>query len=213
MSQLFFYKDNGEKQNIDFVTSDQHFGHLNIIPFANRNEDNLQEMHQHMIEQWNSVVRPEHTVLHLGDAALGLHEESLKNYELCNGSKFLIPGNHDPISILKSPNYREKKRHLYEAQFSILHEKPLRMELVMNSKEVVTIYASHYPHDDGSEYQRKYRKLELLPPMNHHLVHGHTHSSEVLTVNENNIISYHAGVDAHNYVPVSVEQLAKVFAP
>lgn len=210
MEQLFFYTDKGDKQFIDFVTSDHHFGHENIIRHANRELIDLEAMHRYMISQWNSVVEPHHTVLHLGDAALGNHEESVKNYGLCNGTKFLIPGNHDPISMLKSVNYRNAKRDFFESQFTVLDEHPLEMNLVMANGNSLTLYASHYPHDDGTDYQRKYRKLDLFTPNESHLIHGHTHSSEKLSVTDG-VMSYHAGVDAHDYVPVSVKKIAEAF--
>lgn len=211
MNQLFFYTENGDKQFIDFVTSDHHFGHENIIRLSNRYSVDLESMHQHMINQWNSVVEPHHVVLHLGDSALGNHEESVKNYGLCNGTKFLIPGNHDPISSLKSVNYRNAKRGFFESQFTILDDAPLEMNLVLDNGESILIYASHYPHDDNTDYQKKYRKLNLFTPNEYHLIHGHTHSPEKTSVTDG-VMSYHVGVDAHDYIPVSVETLGEAFA-
>lgn len=211
MNKLYLYKDNGEKQNIDFVTSDHHFGHENIIRYAQRTADNLEEMHKYMISQWNSVVEPHHTVLHLGDTSLGLHEETVKNYAECNGKKFLIPGNHDPISILKSKKLRENKRVFFEEQFTILGEEPRKMELVFDDGQPIILFASHYPHDDGTDYQKKYRKLNLFVPDNQHLIHGHTHSHEAYRISPDGILAYHVGVDSHDYVPVSVDKLAEVF--
>jgi len=39
-----------------FFTSDLHFYHYNIIQFCNRPFKNLHQMHDTLIENWNSVV-------------------------------------------------------------------------------------------------------------------------------------------------------------
>jgi calcineurin-like phosphoesterase family protein len=50
-----------------YFTSDNHFGHKNIINYCNRPFNNIEHMHQEMIDRWNSVVNPEDIVFHLGD--------------------------------------------------------------------------------------------------------------------------------------------------
>lgn len=82
-----------------FVISDTHFGHANILSFVNeagvplRDFRNVEEMDEHMIQQWNSVVRPQDKVYHLGDVAM--HKEHVQTVARCNGHKRLIRGNHD----------------------------------------------------------------------------------------------------------------------
>jgi calcineurin-like phosphoesterase family protein len=77
-----------------FVISDTHFGHANIIKFEPkfRKFMNLQEMDNYMIKQWNSIVKPEDTVYHIGDVAIG---SPVKYIKQLNGRKILIKGNHD----------------------------------------------------------------------------------------------------------------------
>ena len=57
----------------------------------------VEEMDEHMIEQWNSVVRPGDKVYHLGDVFI---EDGHKALKRLNGHKRLILGNHDNV---KSP--------------------------------------------------------------------------------------------------------------
>lgn len=78
-----------------YVISDTHFGHANIIykftpprPF-----NTITEHDQALIDNWNSVVRPQDHVYHLGDVCM-------KKYHLgivkkLNGHKRLVRGNHD----------------------------------------------------------------------------------------------------------------------
>lgn len=83
--------------------SDTHFFHDNIIRYCGRPFANSDIMNECLVENWNSVVKPQDKVYHLGDVALGYggdeRELSLLLAQL-NGHKRLIVGNHDS---LKSP--------------------------------------------------------------------------------------------------------------
>jgi calcineurin-like phosphoesterase family protein len=64
-----------------FLISDTHFGHKNILKFADRPFESLEHMHAIMIQRWNEVVPPDATVLHLGDFAMGLiNAENVARY-------------------------------------------------------------------------------------------------------------------------------------
>ena len=77
-----------------WIISDTHFFHENIGRYCSRPE-NWQEL---IIKNWNDLVSPDETVLHLGDFALG----NKNNFDLLSGMLrgrlFLIQGNHDRIS-------------------------------------------------------------------------------------------------------------------
>jgi calcineurin-like phosphoesterase family protein len=89
--------------NIDldtWIISDTHFGHNNIIRFCNRPvyHDEL------MVVNWFQTVRPEDTVLHLGDVGFGTDAARFLGGRLewnpdrareLPGKKYLIKGNHD----------------------------------------------------------------------------------------------------------------------
>jgi calcineurin-like phosphoesterase family protein len=79
-----------------FLISDTHFGHNNIISYCGRPFKNTEEMDYHMIDRWNSVVKPQDKVYHLGDVYMGLKRERLEwVLGSLNGHKRLILGNHD----------------------------------------------------------------------------------------------------------------------
>lgn len=76
-----------------WFTSDQHFGHSNIIRYCNRPFDNVEEMNLAIINNHNSLVKTGDIVFHLGDFTFGTHLQYLKRL---NGSAhYLILGNHD----------------------------------------------------------------------------------------------------------------------
>jgi len=53
----------------------------------------VNEMDEALINGWNSVVRPQDTIYHLGDVCL--NRSALPTLDRLNGKKILIPGNHD----------------------------------------------------------------------------------------------------------------------
>lgn len=83
--------------------SDTHFFHANILKFTNsegkriRPFDSLEEMHEYMIEKWNSVVKDNDYVYHLGDVTFQYHGAFNNLMSRLKGDKRLIVGNHDKI--------------------------------------------------------------------------------------------------------------------
>lgn len=79
----------------DFFTSDQHYYHKNIIKYAKRPFDNVDEMNEHLIQQHNSVVGQNDRSWSLGDFGFASIEKLQNILRRLNGQKFLILGNHD----------------------------------------------------------------------------------------------------------------------
>jgi len=87
-----------------YVTSDSHFGHKNIIQYCHRPFKTVNEMNEHMISMWNSVVSENDVVLHLGDFALTSRQHLRSIRDQLKGDIILIPGNHDHPSRLQNFN-------------------------------------------------------------------------------------------------------------
>lgn len=193
---------------IDYVTSDTHVGHKNIAKYTGRpydNEENTQAMDADLVRIWNEIIAPDANVLHLGDAALGQIVESVKWYGLMNGTKFLVPGNHDYVSSVSTASRRERYAPVYEEYFNVLDE--MVMLVARRGSEERYVRACHYPTiedpREGGKYQSK------RPPVGDGipLVHGHTHYSEVF--NPAAPLEFHAGVDAHDLKPVAASVIAE----
>ena len=92
----------GEKVHKNFVISDTHFGHSNILTFEHngnkvREFDSVDHMDETMIENWNRVVRPVDRVYHLGDIVM--NRRCMPILDRLNGKKVLIKGNHDIFKL------------------------------------------------------------------------------------------------------------------
>ncbi len=75
-------------------TSDNHFGHANIIKHCDRPFKDAHHMNVEMTDRWNAVVRPDQTVFHIGDFAF--RGRDAQHYlDMLNGKVILIRGNHD----------------------------------------------------------------------------------------------------------------------
>lgn len=80
----------------EYVTSDLHFNHHNIIGYCSRPFTNVDDMHEALIAGWNSVVRDNDIVYLLGDFILGLRPANpARVFGQLRGRKVLIVGNHD----------------------------------------------------------------------------------------------------------------------
>lgn len=81
-------------------TSDQHYGHENIIKYCERPFPSKEEMDRTLLYNHNSKVRPNDEVFILGDFSMK-NEDSLNYFRTLlkklNGTKHLILGNHDKL--------------------------------------------------------------------------------------------------------------------
>ncbi len=75
--------------------SDTHFSHHNIIRYAGRPFQSVEEMNNRLIENWNSLIDPADTVFFLGDFGLGATDSLSSLCSRLHGNKICIRGNHD----------------------------------------------------------------------------------------------------------------------
>ena len=129
-----------------FVISDSHFNHKNIIKYCNRPFDNIYQMNEEIIKNWNKKVSKNDIVFHLGDFGLGSQIELKNICEKLNGRKILILGNHD----------RGKTKNYYEE---------IGFEKVYHSDYVVgKLVLSHYPRDIDDDKINIYGHIHNAEP-------------------------------------------------
>ncbi len=88
-----------------FFIGDTHFGHKNILQFeaVARPFTSIEEHDEELVKRWNSKVKPNDRVWHLGDVAWG--SKNLATVSRLNGQKRLVLGNHDTYPTLKYLEY------------------------------------------------------------------------------------------------------------
>lgn len=82
-------KFKGDQLNHLWFTSDTHFGSEKTITKAARPFKNTKEMEKLIVKNWNSIVKPDDIVYHLGDFG------DLSVLPKLNGKIRLIMGNHE----------------------------------------------------------------------------------------------------------------------
>lgn len=81
-----------------YFISDTHFSHANIIKYCDRPYKDTTQMDIDIIHKWNSVVKPNDIVWHLGDFAFFSKKDYERIYKIIqklNGNINLLLGNHD----------------------------------------------------------------------------------------------------------------------
>ena len=184
-----------------WFTSDEHYGHSNVIEYCERPFDGLEDMHAELISRHNTVVQPDDTVYHLGDFCFKtkLMEQILP---LLKGNHVLVPGNHDECHPCHS-KYCGKQLRYREAGFTITE--PEGTTIIFEDNDTFEcVELNHFPFialDD--------RYPEWLPQDHGQwLLHGHIHNREGGWRVRDRMIN--VGVDVWDYAPVSEEQIRSI---
>lgn len=171
-----------------YVTSDPHFNHTNIIPYENRPFKDISHMNRSLIDNWNSVVKPDDTIYCLGDFAFRHDIKGVANCNLeqifkeLNGHKHLLIGNHD-----------RKNRHVTKLPWESQNQ---HLGITVDGQRY---FMCHYPMEVW-EYSDKAEGSSI------HL-HGHIHSNTYLTTLPNRFC---VCVELTNYTPVLITEYAKL---
>ena len=81
-----------------YFTSDEHYGHANVIRFNNRPFESVEDMTEGLIKNHNSVVSDSqnNTTIHCGDFHWSNHRrEAQKVIDRLNGNHIFLMGSHD----------------------------------------------------------------------------------------------------------------------
>lgn len=173
-----------------WFTSDQHYGHRNIIEYCSRPFRSVEHMTEELIARHNARVALEDEVVHVGDFSLD-DRYVLAVLPRLNGVHVLVAGNHDRCHPCHKGWQRATQKYLQWGFDSVCRS------LILPSGFLV----DHFPYRGDSKYEQRY--LEYRPKDDGKwLLHGHTHSSNKVDGNMINV-----GVDAWAYAPVSILEL------
>lgn len=172
-----------------WFTSDLHLGHENALSFTARPWERIEDMNHGIIANINSKVQKKDELYILGDFSFKIPAVDAAKFRkqiICD-KVHIVPGNHD-----KDWNHKD-------VQGTFIVEPPI-VVLKQDGRKFVL---SHYPMADWQS-------------MSHGSIHlhGHIHSKES-QYNEANleqgIYRYDVGVDANEYMPVSMEEILEWF--
>ncbi|MFA1509976.1 metallophosphoesterase family protein [Priestia aryabhattai] len=165
-----------------YLTSDTHFDHKNIIDYEKRPfEDNLQ-MTEVLIDKWNSVVKPNDLIFHLGDVFFCKAARMKEIADRLNGRKILIRGNHD--------------KGYSNGKFNKLGFD------VYNYYLLEGLFLSHYPQDESAIAKAIDEEMILGN------VHGHVHS-QIEGLDER--IYKCVSVELTDYKPIHIDEVKQHF--
>jgi len=171
------------KEN-QFITSDTHFWHTNIIKFCKRPFFDAKRMNDCLVERWNQKVPKNATVWHLGDFAFHHKADVLERIvRQLNGQIRIILGNHDEKKEF------EKVAHLFAEIIpsGFVEHRVNRRKIVMCHYPMASWNGSH----DGSV-----------------MLHGHCHGTLEELDGRLDV-----GVDCHgNYEPFSYDEVMERIA-
>lgn len=172
-----------------YITSDQHFFHTNIIKYCQRPFDNYSEMNETIINNYNEIIKPEDTVIHLGDlsASVKNHIHEFSNIlNSLNGNKILLRGNHD---------HQDDQFYLDNG-----------FEVVGDHMIVGEYFFSHYPLFADSKWctPTEQRLIKLYENSKcTKIVHGHTHNN--VSKWKDDLFRINACVEVNDYNPILLE--------
>lgn len=173
--------------------SDPHFGHANIINYCNRPFANVEEMNRALVHNYNEIVKPDDTVIWLGDCFFKGDKDIYRDIlaEMA-GHKILVVGNHDGT----------------EAQMTALGFDMALRECVMTIAGK-TCRLNHFPYGADPQYEKpdKFKALRPKKRPGEILLHGHTHSRNKVNGNQVNL-----SCDAWDYRPVLYDEVKLIVA-
>lgn len=188
-----------------YFTSDTHFSHKNSMRYCGRPFFTVEQCDEAMIERWNSVVKPEDTVYHLGDVSM--KTEPIKRLlPRLNGKKILIVGNHDLMYdyFIKTRGQKfidRMYKEYTEAGFVEIHKSGYMLPGWVN------IRLSHFPTRNVEDNKHN-DKHDLAKPIDDGCLNicGHVHQNWLTRGNNVNV-----GVDVQDFTPVSLDRAQKLW--
>ena len=152
-----------------FFSSDTHFCHGLVA--GKRGFASSAEHDDEVIRRWNSVVRAEDMVWHVGDVGLGNDTQVLERASRLNGRKHLVPGKHDRCW----PGHTDSRKH--QRRWLEVFESVQAFARVRLGARMVLL--SHYPYEGDHTDEDRATQYRLRDE-GRWLLHGHLHQQRRL---------------------------------
>lgn len=181
---------------MNFVTSDLHINHTNILKFCPESRgmfQNTDEMNHALIERMNSKVTNNDTLYIVGDIGFGKMGAICEVLKQINGEKVIIRGNHDR-KLLASSEFQTQKG-------------------LMGVRNICHYYTLYETIDSKKcEFHMFHFPIEEWENCHHgaYHLHGHRHSPKSQLINSRRM---DIGVDSNDLYPYSFEEIVERLSP
>ncbi len=168
-----------------WFTADTHFSHANIIKYCHRPFITIQDHDETLIHNWNSLIKNDDVVYHLGDFCFGRSDSDFYvHFRRLRGKIILVKGNHDKLAF-------ENRDAFYSWADSY-------KEIAIGEQKITLC---HYPL--------------LIWRCKHYgaiMLHGHCHYSLFTSQKGAKGIGkiLDVGVDGNDFKPYSYEEILKI---
>jgi calcineurin-like phosphoesterase family protein len=170
-----------------WFTSDQHYGHRNIITYCGRpfvlpgREPSLAMMHDTLDQRWNLRVKDEDEVYVVGDFSFGPLAVVASRLKRLNGRKHLVRGNHDRHSnaAFRRAGFETVQKALWLDEWTLVIHRPQD-------------WVNHALLEQGPRLR---------------VISGHHHGLYKVKVDALGATWYNVGVDVRGFAPVTLQEL------
>jgi calcineurin-like phosphoesterase family protein len=183
---------------MDYIISDLHIKHYNILKFENRPFRNIEEHDNTIINNWNNIVTDKDRVFLLGDVMFTHKKDEVLSLLLSlNGKITILLGNHDkPLcKLFYSGKYFNRNNKIFIAG-QIYETK------VLINKKYEKVVLSHYPilSWNANYHGRKH-------------FYGHVHSKlpykNLINLSERKL-AYNVSAEILNFKPRTFDEVIKI---
>ena len=168
-----------------YLTSDLHFCHNRKFLYEPRGFNNVDDMNEKIIENWNNLINDEDDVYVLGDLMLNDDNKGKELFSQLNGKIHVVLGNHDTDNRIE-----------FYKTFNNIVEIAQAIRIKLNG---YNFFLCHYPTITTNYTDDKKLKHRLI------CLYGHTHQKTNFF--DGNPYIYHVGLDSHNNTPISIDDI------
>ncbi len=148
-----------------FYTGDYHFFHRKILEYDKRPFATIEEHNETIIQNHNSVVKPNDIVYYGGDFIFGTDQQFLDTFKRLNGKFHVTFGNHDKIA--------RRNKHLFKSSQDYL-------EMNINGQFIVMCHYAFrvWNRSHHGSWNIFFHSHQNLPPIGKQLdagINGHNY--------------------------------------
>lgn len=161
-----------------YFTSDTHFGQERTLVLSKRPFVNVEEMDRTIINNWNTIVKDDDIVFHLGDFG---NYETVKQL---NGTIFLILGNYE-------------RKDIEEGKITLDYLEHIGIQVIPDNEQI-----THYIPETEEKICMQLQHEPSKCDKNVFNLFGHIHGRQMIKK-----FGLDVGVDCHHFKPISIEDV------